>query len=144
MLSGIDIDSLEVFRRQLEEDRRKQEEDYRLDVAAIERLQRRFLDAANIVPGNTIPMPITSNPIPSNSGTNNIVPTNVVPTNVISSSSIPARNAPNGFDSSLNAGPSSEWRTEQRPSMFQSSGTVMPQDDDLAETPRSMYGTSRR
>lgn len=140
MLSGIDRDSLEVFRCQLEEEYRKREEDYRLDVAAIERLQQRFLDAANIVPGNAIP----SNPIPSNSGTTNIVPTNAVPTNVISSGSIPARNAPNSFDSSPNAGPSSEWRTEQRPSMFQASGPVVQQYEDLAESPRSMYGTSRR
>lgn len=42
---------LQVDREQLEALRRQVEEDYKLDIAAIERLQRRFMGAANSIPG---------------------------------------------------------------------------------------------
>lgn len=87
------------------------EEDYRLDIAAIERLQRRFPDTSNI---------ITSNPISSN-----VVPTSIVPSS---------------FDALPNGRPSSEWRTEQRPAVFPPVAQAKPQNDDLEDAPQTMYG----
>jgi hypothetical protein len=108
MLSGMDRDRLEALRRQVEDD-------YRLDIAAIERLQRRYLDVSNIISGNPIP-----------------------------SSIIPAPSAPSGFDPSPSAGPSNEWRPEQHPAALSPSGPAKPQDDELVGSIRSMFSASRR
>lgn len=42
MMSGFDRDQLDALRGRVEEEYRRAEEEYRLDMAAIERLQRRF------------------------------------------------------------------------------------------------------
>jgi hypothetical protein len=135
MISGMDRDSLEAFRRQVEDD-------YRLDIAAIERLQRRFLEASNGIPGNPIPVP--GNSVPSNIVPTNIVPSNIVPTSVVPNGSVPGRSVPGSFDSSPNAGASGEWRTEQRPAGFQPSAPAEPKNDDLVDSLRTMFSSGRR
>ena len=45
-MAGFDRGQLEALRRQVDED-------YRLDMAAIERLQRRFFDASSSIPMNS-------------------------------------------------------------------------------------------
>jgi len=49
-MSGLDREQLEVLRRQIEED-------YRLDMAAIDRLQRRFMTSASVV------SPVSNGPV---------------------------------------------------------------------------------
>jgi len=51
-------------KEQLEALRRQVEEDYRLDLAAIERLQQRFLGARTTIPGGAV-----SNSVPANAYT---------------------------------------------------------------------------
>ncbi len=108
MLTGMDKDRLEALRRQVEED-------YRLDIAAIERLQRRCVDGSSAVASNAIP-----------------------------SSSVPAHIVPNSFDSSPSAGPGSEWRTDQRTTILPPSGLSESQNDDLVGTLRSMFNGNHR
>ena len=48
-MSGFEKDQLETLRDRVEEDFRKAKENYRLDIAAIEHLQRRFFGALNSV-----------------------------------------------------------------------------------------------
>jgi hypothetical protein len=123
MLSGLDRDRLEAFRRQVEED-------YKLDVAAIERIQRRYLEPSNTIPINTVP--INPNPI------------NPSPSNPNPSSSIPSRDTPKGFDSLQSPGTSSEWCTEQRTTILQPSRPAAPQNDELVDSLRSMFAPVRR
>ena len=131
---GMDKDSLEAFRRQLEED-------YRLDMGAIERLQRRFLVSQNTVPNN----PVSSNPTPSNAVLSNPISGNVIPTqNVPSSFDSSPTTGPNSFDSSPSAGSSNEWRTEPRSMVLPSSGPAVPHKDELVDSLRSMFSTVRR
>jgi hypothetical protein len=57
---------MKMDREQLEALRRQVEEDYRLDLAAIERLQRRYLGAASSIPSstpsNSVPVSAYSSP----------------------------------------------------------------------------------
>ncbi|MGD0480407.1 MAG: hypothetical protein ABSA42_09570 [Terracidiphilus sp.] len=49
-MSGFEKDQLETLRDRVEEDFRKAKENYRLDIAAIEHLQRRFFGAVSSIP----------------------------------------------------------------------------------------------
>jgi hypothetical protein len=51
----MDKEQLEVLRRQVEED-------YKLDIAAIERLQRRFISASESTPSDSVPLSGNSSP----------------------------------------------------------------------------------
>jgi hypothetical protein len=73
-------------REQLEALRRQVEEDYRLDLAAIERLQRRFLGATRAVPGN--------------------IPTNAVPVGAYAAPSKWSEEAESRMESPVSAPPS--------------------------------------
>lgn len=131
---GMDKDSLEAFRRQLEED-------YRLDMGAIERLQRRFLATQNTVPNN----PVSSNPTPNNAVLSNPISGSVIPAqNVPSSFDSSPTSGPNSFDSSPSAGSSNEWRTEPRSMVLPTSGPAVPHKDELVDSLRSMFSTVRR
>lgn len=134
MPSGMDQDSLEAFRRQVEED-------YRLDMGAIERLQRRFLSMPNIIPSNPIPSnPTPSNPVPSNPISGSVISPHNVPTGFDSSPTT----GPNSFDSSPGAGSGSEWRTEPRSMVLPPSGPAVPHKDELVDSLRSMFSSVRR
>lgn len=135
MPSGMDKDSLEAFRRQVEED-------YRLDMGAIERLQRRFLNIPNIIP---------SSPIPSNPTSGSVISPHTVPSS-FDSLPTPGPNSvdsspttgPNSFDSSPGAGSGSEWRTEQRSMVLPPCGPAGPHKDELVDSLRSMFTAVRR
>jgi len=49
-MPGFEKDQLEALRDRVEEDFRRAEENYRLDIAAIEHLQRRFFGAVSSIP----------------------------------------------------------------------------------------------
>jgi hypothetical protein len=63
-MGSLDRDQLEALRKQVEED-------YRLDMAAIERLQRRFLGSVSSVPSS---VPANTAPAPSNMSSWNQAP----------------------------------------------------------------------
>lgn len=68
-MSGMNRDQLEALRDRVEEDYRRAEENYRLDMAAIEHLQRRFFSAVSSFP--------TGNDSPPSDGSNIKSPTTI-------------------------------------------------------------------
>lgn len=124
--------------------RRQVEDDYRLDIAAIERLLRRCLDSSDNIHSNPV---APSNPVVAN---NPVVPSSpVVPSNPAPNSSFSADNdVISSFDSSPKAGTVSEWRTEPRTepraAAFPSSGPPEPEHDELVDSLRSIFAARRR
>ena len=96
-MSGFEKDQLETLRDRVEEDYRQAEQNYRLDIAAIEHLQRRFFGAVSSIP--------KSNDSPPSNGSNSKSPTTILP-----------------------------------PQYTQAS----PQSDELEDSLRSMFHTSRK
>ncbi|MGA2753626.1 MAG: hypothetical protein ABSE53_07650 [Terracidiphilus sp.] len=70
-MSGLDRDQLEALRDRVEEDYRRAEENYRLDIAAIEHLQHRFFGAVSSIPTSNDSRPIN--------GSNSESPTTILP-----------------------------------------------------------------
>jgi hypothetical protein len=69
-MSGLDREQLEALRDRVEEDFSRAEQNYRLDIAAIEHLLRRFFAAASSIP--------TSNDPPPSNGSNSKSPTTIL------------------------------------------------------------------
>ena len=87
-MSGLDGDQLGALRDRVEEEYRRVEEEYRLDVAAIEHLQRRFFGGVSSIP--------TSNDSQPSIGSNSESPTVTLPPQYT-----PARLQSDGLEDSL-------------------------------------------
>jgi len=87
-MTELDRDQLEAMRDRVEEDFRKAKENYHLDVAAIEHLQRRFFGAVSSIPNSSYSE--TTN------GSNDESPTTILPPR-----SAPAGTQNDGLDGSI-------------------------------------------
>jgi len=87
-MPGFERDQLEALRDRVEEDFRRAEENYRLDIAAIEHLQRRFFGAVSSIP--------TSKYSETTNGSDSELPTTILPPQ-----STPAGSQSDGLEGSI-------------------------------------------